>query len=402
MFRVFRFAAPKHRGLFLLAAVGLFWALADSAFEFALPTFLEKVANGNLFLVGVMLTLPSVAAVMLDVSIGELADRMSKRALIAWGLALMALVALPLLFFTDFWAVLLILAFWGVPFSVFYITMLSYLMDISPKKEASEYSGVYDTIDSVGWAIGPLVAGGFLMAFSHSAVFIFYSVSLALLAVGAFFLLKDVTRHPDGFWRGVKRVIKDDGFFGAGLSAFRGLGPTGYFVAFFSFFAAAWWQMALMAVPLYYLLLGYDAALGGLLMSAFMVPYFLFSTVNGIAADRYGRKKIAALGFLIAAFFSLALVLVPDAWAKIVCAFLLSTGMSMTYPAIDGIVVNLMKGNVSGKLSGVKMGARDVGFASGALITGALMTVNVSLPFVFGAAGFLALAGMLVFVKEKQ
>jgi hypothetical protein len=48
------------------------------------------------------------------------------------------------------------------------------------------------------------------------------------------------------------------------------------------------------------------------------------------------------------------------------------------------------------------MGARDVGFASGALITGALMTVNVSLPFVFGAAGFLALAGMLVFVKEKQ
>lgn len=78
--------------------------------------------------------------------------------------------------------------------------------------------------------------------------------------------------------------------------------------------------------------------LASLLPFSFFIAYGVVSIPTGILLERYGAKKIMSLGFVMALFGSLLLVLLPGYLSAIMSLFLMGGGMAMLQVVINPLL----------------------------------------------------------------
>jgi len=158
----------------------------------------------------------------------------------------------------------------------------------------------------------------------------------------------------------------------------------------------------------------------GMILSVSGFVGILCNFFAGKLADIWGRKPVIAIGSISSRLASLVLPFTSDLWQATGVMAFRSLGINVSMPAGRALRADLVPAKIRGKLFGRFAAFFNAGMVAGALLgpwlfyefqfeefriewLGGLTVKGVGFPFfVSGIMGLLALALLLVFVKEPQ
>jgi MFS family permease len=263
-------------------------------------------------------------------------------------------------------------------------------MHISPKKKTGEYFGFYDSFFALGYAVGPLI-GGFLLTGVPDNIFDFMII-MSLISFSVAYLGISEKRKHTKFLRGLGSMIRKDKIFIADLKEYKKLGKAGVIIIYFSMLFAVWEGFIWGFVPLFSERVFTTMIYGGMMLTAFALPYVLFQLPSGFLADRYGKRRFMSLGFFVAGLFSILISMTTEPMLLISFAFLAAAGMAIASPNVIGFLTDISIKEKRGEISGVRAFAEDIGFVIGPMAGGALI-------YSFGFGNTFVIFGILLFIS---
>lgn len=386
MFRLIRFyrnyRKDKHYTLHVIYLLVILWAISYMCFEYFIPIFLESTL-GNLALVGMFLSLPSIVGILLDVYFGHLQTKISIRILFFVALALFLCAGVSILFGGQYIPFILLgMMFYGVGFDFFDITAYTGIFDNSTKKESSTNLAVRDVFECVGLMIGAVLAGFVLAESGKGLLYIFIGVVLVAIILGMVLLRKKriklkVKDEPHSFFQHLRLnmvILRDD---------LKVIFRT---------------RMALMCLILIFMITFFDGMffgfeplfaqtlknpylderiIGGLLLATYVAPIIFFEYLFGRFSDRFGKKLFIIIGLVVASLSLFLLGTTDSIFLVFVSIFFISFGVfSVSWSAITGLYEDEMKCCVGKRRDGESVGIMELfmnsGYVLGPLVGGFL------------------------------
>ena len=257
------------------------------------PTFADEFGLSGVE-TGMILAAASLAALVVALPLGVLADRFGARPVTIASACLFTISTLGQGLADDFWSLLASRAAFGVAFGALWGAGASWLSDSLPGERRAGALAAATTVAGLGFTIGPVFAGGLADRFDTGTPFF----ALAFVAAGvttALFVVPpavsaDITRQS---LRGVLRLVARDDLVLAGIAIIVLIGLVGGGVN--------------LLVPLQLRENGVSAAEIGLLFSAASAVY----TVVSAGVARLGaRSATLRVGGIAALLTGMTIVLV--------------------------------------------------------------------------------------------
>lgn len=379
---------PKRLRVLMLASAA--WFTAETALEFALPTYLHG-AGLNYADIGALVSLVSVGALLVDLPAGALADKVNRGRLMAAGLILAALISWLLFSSREVLILVPVLLAWGASYELWKVPRDASLAALTTKKRRAEFYGIDTELTYLAAATGPIIGGALLAWAGYSSLLWFYTV--ALLGAAALAL-------QAGHNKGAKELKPK--LLLAPLKEAMQATPKILLLLLLALGLAAFWEMVWTLQPLFYAASGLSPFHGGLLMAAFSLPAVFLAVPLGRLADERGKRKVLQAGLLVMGVGMLAFATAANFEAMVVGALAVSAGGAGCLPALEGLVMDWAKGKKKGVVAGWMDFFIDAGFVAGPL-AGGLAAQAWGLNSTFGATGVVfiivalgaALAGLL-------
>lgn len=350
-----------------------------------LPLFLTTVLGAPMTVVGLIEGIAESTASVLRTFAGWLSDRIGRRKpLLIFGYSLSNLTK-PLLALTGSWQQVLLIRFVdrmgkgvrGAPRDALIAD------SVTPEQRGLAF-GFHRSLDTVGAAIGPLVAFAVLAARpdDYRAVFWVATIPGALAILVATFFVRDLPT--------LSRSRELSGAPGTSLGR-----PFVVFTAVITLFALGNSSDAFLILRAKNL--GMPTATIPLAYFGFNVVYAGLSTPAGILSDRWGRRRVLILGYIVFAIVYLGFALASGQtgrWMTLLL-FLVYGGY---YACTEGIqrafVVDVVRPESRATALGIFASATGLALLPASLIAGVLWDrVGPSAPFFYGGvmAAFAAL-----------
>ncbi|MFH1835264.1 MAG: MFS transporter [Methanobacteriota archaeon] len=389
-----RFRDSRFKVLSESSAVVFFICTGIGAIWFVLPPLAESLV-GNLTLVGALLALPAVMSFIVDIPLGDLCDKADKKKILFWGLILTGVTGAYFGLIDSVTDLVLYLIAFGVLHTIAYIVTAAYVMDASPKNLSSTYLGTYTSFMHLGFALGALVAGYLasdallsktgLVGWFFAGLCVLGAVASLSLAPGKSKCLRD----------GICEVIRIDGVFKKEISDFRALGFTGVAVVGLTLLLTVFDGIVWTLEPLLYRQFNLPTMAGGVILAAFVVPLIVFEAPAGYLADRVGKRKVLFIGLIVAGVSTVLFSFSSSFTALVAYAFITTTGISLVWPATEGILADHAADKKKGEVIGVWRSSADLGYVIGPL-TGGILAQYTSITTVFSIAGVVLVAASLL------
>ena len=154
--------------------------------------------------------------------------------------------------------------------------------------------------------------------------------------------------------------------------------------------------------PLFFAAAG--MSLGKISVLAFVYPatWGVAQLWTGAWSDRIGRKRLIAGGMIAQGIALLALISANDFSWWVTCAVVLGVGTAMVYPTLLAAIGDIAQPSWRGSAVGVYRLWRDLGYAAGALLAGALADA-LGMQWSIAMIGALTIAsGVLVIVRMPE
>jgi MFS family permease len=148
---------------------------------------------------------------------------------------------------------------------------------------------------------------------------------------------------------------------------------------------------------------GASLAIIGAMASAYLVSNFLFQYPVGWLADRWGRKQVLVVGFLVQAILALAYLFIVDPIQFVFLRLLEGVAAAGVLPAARALIVDEVPPEKRGEAYGIFGAAFNAGFLLGPGLGGLLATTGYTSAFI-GAVVFrlFAIVITLTLIKVKQ
>lgn len=297
-------AALRKRGFRQLAGAWVFTNVADSALYLMLAVWVKELtgSDGAAGFVFVALGLPTLVAPF----IGQLADRVSRKGLLAVGNAVMVAVVLTLVLVRDaddVWLVYAVTVVYGAMGFVTASAQSGLVRDLLDDDELAGGNGFLSTVDQAFRLLSPLVGTALYVAAGPRAV---VAVTAACFAVTALLLSRvGVTETPappaeGAFWTELT----------GGLRHLLGTRPLGALTLALAVAMGASGLTNVAVFPFMEQGLGVDAALLGVLASVQGVGAVIGGLTAARLLGRLGESRVVALGLGVLATGMLPFVLV--------------------------------------------------------------------------------------------
>jgi len=388
-----------HKKLLIILAVTLLWWIADFALEFSFPTYLE--GSGKSYLeIGALLSIAAGAGILIDLPIGSLSDKTSKRRLMVVGLTLAAISSAMIFYSKGNIALAASFFVWGLAFQTWRVPRDAFFASQTDHFSRGQEYGLDMEVKYLGQSVGPLI-GGFILAYvGFHGIVGFYGM---LLLLGILILAVCLKEADHSTLSAAIGSCKTASFVPSSLKELRAMGTFGLTLLFFALMFTAWEQILLTFQPLFYGpdVLDMPPQLGGLLMASFSLPGIFLSYPSGKLADRFGKKRVLTLGLLV---MGVALILfsssqtVTDAFAF---ALLTSVGWVLSLPALNGLIIDLATDHTKGCVAGLWGLFMDLGFVCGPLV-GGLVAQYSGVKSTFFLIGVLFLGSTLLLCLRQQ
>jgi FSR family fosmidomycin resistance protein-like MFS transporter len=314
--------------------------------------------NLSYLLAGFIVTVFNITSSVSQPFIGLYGDRTGWRASVPLCL-LIGGVGISLTALSENYYLLLFLAM-GAAFghAFFHPSAMDLIHRLSPPAKKGVYNSIFTTSGSIGYALGPLLAGVLIYAGGLPAV----AWLMIPAIIGATWMYRNdrCHRHPDEDYS-MRRVLQDT----AGRKRFWWV-PAGLVVTVCSL--RAWAYLGIITYLPALLILGHHGM--STLETSLIVTVMLFFGVAGQVAggylsDRYGRKEMLVLGFAAAIPF-FAMIFLFTGPLLYLGIMLYAFFASSCYVMSVTMTQELLPGNVgfaSGLTLGFSMGVGGAGVA---------------------------------------
>jgi FSR family fosmidomycin resistance protein-like MFS transporter len=158
-------------------------------------------------------------------------------------------------------------------------------------------------------------------------------------------------------------------------------------------------------LPLFAQTFGLSLAQVGLIRSAHRVAMATFQIPAGLIAERFGARKLLALGTLVAGIAFIALGFAPGFWAILAALFFAGVGSAVQHPLSSTLISHAYPGEGRRTALGIYNFSGDVGkFAFGGVVSLCVLAgVSWQAPVIaFGVAGIAAAALVLLAVSDSR
>jgi len=136
----------------------------------------------------------------------------------------------------------------------------------------------------------------------------------------------------------------------------------------------------------------------GLIGSALVLGAVAGAALGGVAADRFGRKRVFIADMIIIGIAGLIAAAAPSPWFILVAEFLLGVGVGSDFPTSASYVSELMPKSARSRMTVATIAMQSVGMVGAALVALAILKLYPSTlgwRFMLGAGGALALLFLL-------
>ncbi|MBF6605200.1 MAG: MFS transporter [Chloroflexi bacterium] len=155
-------------------------------------------------------------------------------------------------------------------------------------------------------------------------------------------------------------------------------------------------------LPLYYAAAGRSIAEIGVLSAAYPAVWSVGQIVTGALSDRTGRKPLIVGGMLVQGAALAAIAATTSFGPSLAAAAALGVGTAMVYPTLLAAVADVAEPAWRGSAVGVYRLWRDLGFAVGAIVAGAIADAAGISSAIWAVAALTALSGLVVLVRMDE
>lgn len=378
-------SAPResHRGaLRLLYLMGFVFAMVFSLPMYVLSTYLEQFISEQL--VGLLFTGGAILNLILLPAAPKILDRLGNYRIMFLLVLAAAFLLLGVGFAPTFplIASAFILYYATIPFIFFSFDV--FLERYSADHDTGRIRGLFLTAINLAIFLGPLVAGFILESGDYWKVFslaALFCTALMMLLLSNFRNFKDP--HYD------KIPVVDTLRLAWRNCNFRSIFMANFLLRFFYSWMAIY-------LPLYlFQHIGFSWGVIGSILAIALVPFILFELPAGYIADKkVGEKEMMALGFLIMASATGALIFLDTAamWVWAALLFAGRTGASFVEITSESYFFKHVDGTDSNTIGFFRVN-RPISYLTAPVIASALLFV---LPFeyIFLALGIILLSGV--------
>ena len=393
--------APFDPSVRALGVVSLLNDISSEVTVRTLPLFLANVLGVKPAMIGLIEGIGESAATLLKLVAGSLTDRSGRRKPLALAGYALSGFSKPLLYFANGWGAVLAVRFLDrAGKGVRTPPRDALIADLVTAGERGRAFGFNKAMDKAGSVIGLLTAAGVLYAVQHgaSALTRHGYQSLVLLAVlpgvGSVFVLWRYVHEPAPATGSVRKPLAGDK-----VSVLERTRPDPGFDPRFWHYLAILVCFSLGNSSDAFLMLraqqlGLSTFAVFLVAALFSGVIAMSSTAGGAISDRFGRKRLMVVGWLIYAAVYFGFAAAGRAWHAVA----LYAGYGLYYGAFQGastaLVADLVPAARRGRAFGLLNAAIGVAAFPASLLAGWLwQRFGSPAPFVFG--GTLALVAAL-------
>jgi MFS family permease len=349
-----------------------------------LPIYASNLGAGGIW-IGLIFGANPLVRGLFTLVVGGLADRREKKGLMTYGLLGYAAVSLAFLYSRTPLHLFLARMAQGAFSAMIMPVARAYAGELAPKGREGTVMGQFALAFTVGFALGPLMGG--LLSDNYGMAAPFLGMTALSMLAWVFVHRYVPARYPtaEGLARrgGLDfRPLKDSQV--VGLIAGRTLGELGRGI--FTALMPMYGSQVLML----------SGSQTGLIVTMRSGAESLMQPVSGKASDRFNRRTICMVGFLL---MPVALFLAPAARTFFYLAavgLFLGSSSGISVPAAGAISVEKGRHYGMGAMMGLEAAAQALGMAAGATIGGTLMEL-FSISVAFRTAAAAALSGAIVF-----
>ncbi len=381
----------KHLSLVFM----LTWLGSNTVWMF-LPIFFEKHI-ANVFLVGVLTSLPPLLALFLDIPMGNLVQRAGEKVVIFVGLVLQLM---PGLFYLTGAPLFIVVgrAFEGIVKSMIWNGGWSMSLKSGDEDNESETQSVFLLGANLAAVVGPMI-GGFLIASRGFDVTFALWILTAWLAVLVFYLYIGL-EGKRGFFDSMEDLLNRKTY----ANDLQHLEDNWHNIKFpllliflYSIIFTFFW----LAVPLLLDDIGASYELMGIVFGFAALPS-VFQFLFARWADKVGWLRTVSILSLLLVPVLVLMGLTTSIYAVAVfflVARLLSDGIS---PALHAFFDSRAPEEIEGELTGFWEFSKHIGQAAGPIMAGTIASVwSINVSF-FGAAFVAALIFVITLVASRN
>ncbi len=367
----------------LIFTYTLGWAIATPF----LPIYFKEIL-GNYTAVGIVISLQAFFAMLWDLPVGALIDKISKRKIIKFALFLYIPFSFILLAMKTLSHFIIFRVYHAFIVTPLWLSADSYTRAHSPKGRSTVAFSLYDTGVNLAFVIGPIIGGLLFYKLGYSII---YSISImsAIAFIGAFFL----PDHKKGkVLSSIKDLIIKDGIVKTEFKDFfsnKNIMKVSLILFLYTFGSS----FMGMLLPLFMREFGASYFQVGLIYSLFYIPLLLelyFGTKNN-------KFALLIMSFLIGAGLFTALFFTKSLIVVFILSALLAVCFAAIYPTLQGKMTEFIPKSKIGEMTGINTSIRHLALGLGPIMAGIISDVyGLKYVFLVGAVTFFILAMLVV------
>lgn len=348
-----------NRPLFYLLIGRLLMSMGFGMVMTVIPIYAMEL-GGSLTASGLVLSVYQLVMVVFQMPLGRLSDRVGRKPILLVGITIYAASSFLCSTASNVEQLIAFRALQGAGDAMFSPTSQTIMADLVPEDMRGTVMGAYMTVVNLGWFGSPVLGG--VISDVAGIKFVFMVCGILVLSS----LIPISTRVPETARRrgdGSQKVRAE-----ISASA-KSLLP---YMCLATFLNSMSMSLVMPLIRVFMYLLGATMFEIGLTTSAFGVTSAVFQGPFGALSDKYGRKKLIILGYLLISVVLPAYVIASNIGQFIAVRAVHGVFSALTGPAVLALLADVTSKEVRGTVMSIYNTAMSAGMVVGPTLGGLL------------------------------